>query len=218
MILVINDDLELCDSITDMFRLHGIPCYGAKLDESTKEPANLYSLVLLPEPFSYCEIAKIIKTIKERFCSLPICKVGIPRLGDEKLFDTVIYPKGARGGVLSGIVNMVLSAFNIGKYNADNLRLPTDEKIAYLGSYKINLTKTEGLLLRCIMRSANTGAKKEDLLKYCYRRGSYTELSAIRTHICSINKKCEAICGQKLVCSEKQRYYISTSMREKSSG
>lgn len=218
MILVINDDLRLCDSITDMFRLHGMPCYGANAEEAINEPANLYRLLLLPEPFSTDDIEILFKTLKDKFPELPICKVGIPNIEDLGLFDRVIYPKGVLGGVLSGIVNMLLSTFNIGTYSDGYLKAPIDEKNIYIGGTKVGLTKTEGLLLRCIMRSTPRGCTKEDLLKYCFRRGSYTEVSAIRTHICSINKKSEAIFGEKLILSENRRYYIGESITGKSTG
>lgn len=218
MILVINDDQELCDSITDMFRLQGMPCYGAKIEDAIKEPRNLYSLLLLPEPFYTDDVRKMVENIGGVFQDLPICKVGIPNSFDAGLFDRVIYPGGDLGGVLSGIVNMVKNTFNIENYNIGYLKAPTDEKNIYLGKNKIGLTKTEGLLLRCIMRSGTGGCTKEDLLKYCFRRGSYTEVSAIRTHICAINKKVMEICNQKLIFSENRRYYIGENITENRAG
>ncbi len=218
MILVINEDTGLCDSITEMFRICGMPCYGTNTEEAMSEPEQLYSILLLPSPYAPREIVSTVKKLREKFKGLPICKVGIPNTEEPCIFDTIIYPSTKFDGVCLSLDNLVLQSFNIGKYQKGVLKAYIDEGDVFYNTAKLGLTKTESIILRCLILSSPYGCQKEELLKYCFRRGSYTEASAIRTHICSINKKFNDISGQRLILSEKKKYYINEAVCNKTTG
>ena len=212
MILVINDNLGLCESITEMFRIYGMPCYGTTIADAMKEPANLYSHLLIPEPYTSTDIEETVKNLRSKFPDSPIFKVGIPQADESNIFDAIIFPKKGKCGIVLGIVNLVLDYLGSKKYSIGNLKVSAEQTCIFYKEKTVNITKTESLILRCLILTFPSGCQKEDILKYCFRRGSYTEVSAIRTHICSINKKFQAAIGEKLILSENKKYSINENI------
>ena len=89
--------------------------------------------------------------------------------------------------------------------------LSVDEEareVYYLG-YRLALTKSEICILSAILKSENGIEKAEFGDVASVRRGSE---SAMKTHVCNINKKAVAIGGRKLILCDGGRYRLNELM------
>ena len=66
---------------------------------------------------------------------------------------------------------------------------------------KVNLTKTEAMILRYLIRSYPIPQKSEDILKYAFKASRLPDKSSIRTHISIMNKKFVSHLGDKMIVS-----------------
>ncbi len=79
--------------------------------------------------------------------------------------------------------------------------------VRYFGK-RIHLTKSETLVLRTLIAAHPSVISAKDILALAFKEGRKPNVSSVRTHICSINKRFNELLGDGLICSDEGGYKI----------
>ncbi|MBQ9084416.1 MAG: hypothetical protein IJY24_02040 [Clostridia bacterium] len=214
MILTINEAPGIFSSICSILNILDMPSYGAEPEEAFSERGDIYRAIILPEPYSRENIRETTDRLRAHFQGAKLYKIGPPDTEEAMLFDSVLYPSGGHSAV-SNILDTLLSSSFFSPGLPDNLIEAPRRGSARVCGITLPLTKTEGMLLRCLALVYPARLSAEELLKYCMKPGSYTEGTAIRTHISIINKKARSLGLDYVIIGEERGYTVNLSFDRK---
>lgn len=219
MILIVDKSLKDAKVVSDIFHYMGVLSYAATPDTALREISNRYRAALICDPEEIFDPEFLIKSLKEFSLNIPvfgICKNAEQfRRSDPRrymLFD----------GIFSNNTYSSLVYHEIIKYQTENSMPILGEyllsgidvssfSVPNLFGKALKLTKTECMILRYIIRSYPLPAAPRDILRYAFKSSRLPEISNIRTHISSINRKLREITeGVSIVSEPRLGYTIPT--------
>lgn len=219
MILIIDKSLKDARVVSDIFHYMGVLAYATTPECAQREISNRYRAVLVCEPEKICEPEFLIKSLKELSLNIPIfaiCKNAEDFRARETrkafLFDGIFSDNTYSSSIYHEIVKYQIENNKelLGEYLLSGIDVSSTEAPTLYGK-PLKLTKTESMILRYIIRSYPVPASAKDILKYAFKPSRVPEISNIRTHISSINKKLketdESVC---IVSEARAGYTIPT--------
>ena len=209
MILVIDKSKSAAGNLADAFHTMGILSNALTPQEALSEISRLYRAAVITSPASIPDILGYLRSLKQYAPDIPIFAVGEDSY-EEGLFCRT-FPLGLYAARLAAKI--------VDACEEDGFALPTRYMLAGIDASPENgestlfgdtlpFTKTENMILRCLIRAYPDEMPAEKILTYAYRADRMPEAPNIRTHICSINKKFELLTGRALVTTSYGRGYV----------
>ncbi len=179
-----------------MFYYMGILAHSVSPSEALSEISTLYRAVLLTSPDGIPEPSEYFERLR-RYCALPI--FGISSQGIAGL--DACFPEGSYSSTVASEIAAHLASHGMsapGIYRLSGIEASADApEVTYLGS-TLSLTKTECMILRCLIASYPRAATPRDILKYAFKPSRKPEAASVRTHISVMNKKFTKATGRAL--------------------
>ena len=213
MILVIDKSKSAASNLADAFHTMGILSNALTPSEVISEVSYMYRAIIITSVYSIPDLGEYILTLKRYTSKIPIFAVGEVKGEDCGLF-CKIFPRGTYAAEI--VAKIQDACFEMGYPPPAHYTLAGIDASAACGESTLfgdplPFTKTENMILRCLIRSYPTEMPAESILTYAYRRDRMPEAPNVRTHICSLNKKFELLCGKPLISkSYGKGYFILT--------
>lgn len=210
MLLIIDKSKKKANSTAEIFRYMGIVARAETPETALGEVSLLYRAVLLTSPDLVSDLGEYIKSLRSYVSSVPIFA-----LSDTKYFgnftpDSVIGAKTTAAMIIKHIKEFCdkHSLIAPGEYKLAGLDASPSLGCVTYYSQPLNLTRTESMILRALMRTYPVPLSPKGILKYAFAQSRLPDVTGIRTHISSINKKFRDIEGRKLIISDDSRGYV----------
>lgn len=203
MLLIISQSKKLSKSIAETFHYMSILAYGATPPEALKEISSLYRAAIIIHPEELPDVGDYVLRMRSYMRDLPIFALSeedsLPY--GEQLFDAIFKNHSMTSSLASKIIeySKLNSKGPIGDYRLAGFNASCDVVGVNYFFKKLNLTKTEAMILRYLIRSYPVPQKAENILKYAFKSSRLPDKSSIRTHISIMNKKFEAQLGDKMI-------------------
>ena len=210
MILVIDKSKSAASNLADAFHTMGILSNALTPSEARCELSHMYRAIVVTSAKSIPDLGEYISTLKKYAPKIPIFAVGDVNGADKALFCRVL----PLGTYAAEIVSRIEDAcIDMGyplpaHYTLSGIDASSARGESTLFGDPLPFTKTENMILRCLIRSYPTEMTAESIRAYAYRRDKMPEAPNVRTHICSLNKKFELISGRPLVTTTYGKGYI----------
>ena len=215
MLLVISQSKKLSKSIAETFHYMSILAYGTTPAEALSEVSRLYRAAIIIHPEELPDIGDYVLRIRSYMKDLPIFALSadesLPYA--DQLFDAIFKKQSMTPALAAKIIehSRLHSREAIGDYRLAGFNASCDIVGVNYFFDKINLTKTEAMILRYLIRSYPIPQRTEDILKYAFKASRLPDKSSIRTHISIMNKKFSSKKGEKMIVSiSHDGYRIST--------
>ena len=212
MLLIISTNKKIAKTASETFHYMSILSYGATPHEALSEVSNIYRAVLIINPEDFPDINDYIGRIKSYKTDIPIFAVteGEPPLYYSDIFDGCFGKPDFTPALAEKIIRYASSnnLAKIGDYYLAGFDASSHTVGVYFFYTKLDLTKTESMILRYLIRSYPVPQNAEKILKYAFKPSRAPEPASIRTHLSVMNKKIEAATGRKMIALEPHRGYI----------
>lgn len=210
MILVIDKSKNAATNLADAFHTMGIPSNAVTPSDARGEVSDIYRAIVITSADSIPDLSEYISTLRRYAPKIPMFSVGEVKDDYSDLFCKVF----CRGTYAAEIVSRMTDAcieygypppahYTLAGIDAS----PANGESTLFGD-PLPFTKTENMIIRCLIRSYPTEMPAEDILVYAYRRDRMPEAPNVRTHVSSINKKFELITGRPLITTSYGKGYI----------
>ena len=212
MLLIISQSKRLAKSVQETFYYMSILAYGATPHEALSEVSGMYRAALIINPDSFPDIIDYVGRLKSYKSDLPV--FGLTD-GEEKpfyidVFDAVF----TRNSLTPHLASKIISFANknnrakIGDYRLAGFDASSHLVGVRYFDRKVDLTKTEAMILRYLMRVYPIPQSVKEIIKYSFRPSREPEPASIRTHISVMNKKLEAALGKKMIVHAPTKGYL----------
>lgn len=212
MLLIISQSKKNAKAVSEAFHYMSILSYGATPHEALSEISNLYRAILILDPASFPDIADYVNRIRSYHSSIPLFALIGNReaLRYSELFDACFTQSSFTPALAEKIISFANenNLASIGSYHLGGFDASSKTVGVYYFYTKIDLTKTEAMILRYLIRSYPQPKKTDNILKYAFRPSRAPEPSSIRTHLSLINKKLEKAIGKRMIGFEPGRGYV----------
>lgn len=205
MILIIDKNKRDRESAAEMFYYMGFLSYPVSPEDAICELSGLYRAVLFNSTDGIADLDEYVASLRA-ITDIPFFAIGEC---DSPYFKKVFSDDAYSSTVALGIGRELVSLGyeGLGIYQASGFDASADLKCAlYLGE-EIDLTKTERMILRLLIRAYPEYLSVADVLKYAYRQAKRPEAASVRTHISIMNKKFSRQFERPLASSEVGKGY-----------
>lgn len=203
MLLIISRSRKTARSISETFHFMSILSYGTTPHEALSEILPRYRAALIINPEGFPDIKDYVNQLKSFKSDLPIFAVteAEPPSYYPDLFEATFVKPYFTPSLASKIVDYANehNKAQIGSYCLAGFDASSNMVGTYYFWDRLNLTKTETMILRFLIVSYPTPQKADSIIKYAFRPHRTPERSSIRTHISYINKKLEKAAGRRMI-------------------
>ena len=210
MILVIDKSKSAASNLADAFHTMGILSNALTPSEARCEISHMYRAIVITSASSIPDLGEYISTLKNYAPKVPIFAVGDVNSINKSLFCKVL-PRGTYAAKIISKIEDACAEMGYplpAHYTLAGIDASAAKGESTLFGDPLPFTKTENMILRCLIRSYPTEMSAESILNYAYRRDKMPEAPNVRTHICSLNKKFELITSRPLVTTTYGKGYI----------
>ena len=201
MILIVDKSRKNASSLADMFFYMGVLARGSTVGEAFSEISDIYRAVLIISPESFPDAEDFIKRLRTYNSTVPIFAVGNTQKDCSALFAHVFSSGTYASRIMAKILEYTLdhSLPQPGDYKLAGMDLSCDMATPTYFWTPLPFTKTEGMIIKYLIRTYPRPTSAEEILKYAYRESRTPDVSNIRTHISIINKKFRTLTGRNLL-------------------
>lgn len=217
MILIINKSRKEAESLATAFRYMGIVARGETPEHASAEVSTLYRAILIADPEKLPDEREYIARLRSYIGDIPIVALTDNPESLKTRYDAFV----ERAITVSKLYKEIYRICNqIGKdlpgeYLLAGIDASVDRGMVTYFSEPIPLTKTEGLILRFLIRAYPFSMAPKIILKYVFAQAKAPEVSSIKTHVCAINGKFKNRLGRNLIVSIDGGYVVMTPMLAK---
>ena len=212
MLLIISQNKKLARSVAETFHYMSILSYAATPHEGLSEVSSIYRAVLIISPTSFPDINDYVGRIKSYRSDIPVFAIteDSPPSYYPDIFDGIFTKSTFTPSLAQKIINYANenNRARIGDYFLSGFDASSDSVGVHFFNTKVDLTKTEAMILRYLIVSYPQPQKAESILKYAFKPGRAPEAASIRTHLSIMNKKMEASIGRKMITLEPHKGYL----------
>ena len=212
MLLIISQSKKTAKSVSDTFYYMSILAYGTSPHEALSEISELYRAVLIINPENFPDINDYVQRIKTYKSDIPVFALtdGNPEPFYPDIFDGIFTKPSFTPSLASRIISYANenNRAKIGDYRLAGFDASSNLVGVNYFYKKVNLTKTEAMILRYLIRSYPVPQKAENILKYAFRSARAPEASSIRTHISIMNKKFDTALGKRMITLSLHKGYL----------
>ncbi|MBE6537021.1 MAG: helix-turn-helix domain-containing protein [Ruminococcaceae bacterium] len=204
MLLIIDKCQSNANAASDIFNHMGILSYGTTPELASLEFSNRHRAILFMHPermVSAVDLVELARTYSLDSCVFAIMDEGYEGHQLSALFDKVF----TDGSLSSKIVYDILTYQTdrgkgaLGTYRMAGIEASVHNSETTYFDIPLNLTKTETMILRYLIASFPIAQSGKRILKYAFRSGRLPEISSIRAHISSINRKFKDIAKRTII-------------------
>ena len=202
MILIISQSNRTAKDISEIFHYMSILSYGTTPKEGLSEISTIYKAIIIIEPSSFPDIFDYLRRIRSYSSAIPIYAVS---KGEYKtpfeIFDRIYSKKDFSTTLALEMIKDLNNACNakIGVYKLAGIDASFNSFGVSYFQDKLNLTKTETMILRYLIRCYPLPQKSTQILKYSFKHSRAPEEHSIKTHISIINKKFKILTERKMI-------------------
>lgn len=219
MILIINKSQKDASLISELFYNMGFLSLGITPDKAPQEISNRYRAVLIISPEKLGSLSEYISMLRKYSLSTPI--FALSQMTDyaenypesASLFDKVFYGSEISCTLVSAIIEYQKDAGmrRIGSYKALGIDASVFAKKVTFFDIPTGFTKTETMIVKYLAVMYPATVKASDILRIAFKCAKCPDISNVRTHISSINRKFAKIAGRPLISSEVRVGYTMIS-------
>ncbi len=203
MILVVDRSLRDGNTVAGIFAYMGLLAHAVRPQDVPGEISHRYRSVMLPRPDSIIDLPVFISRFRSFAGGIPIFALhpSPKNFAYSALFDGVFDEGSLSSTVLDGMRSFCktheLPA--PGNYRLCGIDASVTRHSVFYFDTPFRLTKTETAILRFLIRAYPLGLTAKEMLDMLFRPSKRPEISDIRTHISSMNKKFRLLTGRSLV-------------------
>lgn len=212
MLLIISQNNKTAKSVQETFHYMSILSYGATPHEALSEVSEIYRAVLIINPDVFPDINDYVSRLKSYKSNIPVFALTD---NEEKPFYADIFDKVfTRHALTPLLASKIISYANehnrakIGDYRLAGFDASSNTVGVSYFDRKVNLTKTEAMILRYLLRSYPVPQNAAKIIKYAFKPSRAPEPSSIRTHVSGINKKLLISLGKKMIAHAPGKGYL----------
>lgn len=203
MILIVDRSLRDGNTVADIFAYMGLVARAVKPQDTAGEISHRYRTVLLPHPETIIDLPDFIYRFRSFAGGIPIFALSPePKTFPyPSLFDGVYAENSLSSTVLGGMRNFC-RAHELplpGNYRLCGIDASVSRRGVFYFDTFLSFTKTEKAILRFLIRAYPLGLPAQEMLDMLFRPSKRPEISDIRTHISSMNKKFRQVTGRALI-------------------
>ena len=210
MILVVDKSRKNANYITELFFYMGFIAHAITPGELANEFAPKYHAIIFSNPQSYGDYTEYVKIISKYIGKTPVFAITDTPLENPDAFAIVfrnnVYSTTVVKGIIDYCKNNRLVA--IGDYEIGCVNAQAGLDCAYYYSKKIPLTKSELKVVRFFLASYPSVMSAKAIIKYIFPKLVFPDSTALRNHICSVNKKFRNVIGRNLIINIPGSGYI----------
>lgn len=212
MLLIISQSKKLSKSVRETFHYMSILAYNATPHEALSEISEVYRAILILNPGNFPDINDYVNRLKSYKSDIPIFALSEennkPFYPD--IFDAVFTKNSFTPLLASKIINFANEnkRARIGDYRLAGFDASSDLVGVTYFDRKVDLTKTEAMIFRYLLKVYPIPQSAEQIIKYAYKPSRVPEINSIRTHISLMNKKLETALGRKMIIHAPGRGYL----------
>lgn len=202
MILIISRNNRIAKDITEIFHYMGVLSYGTTPNEALSEISTLYKAILILEPSLFPDINDYVKRIRAYNTYIPIYAISADEYTPKvNLLDYVYSKTVFSTSVAVDLIERLNSSSNakIGMYKLAGFDASYNSIGVTYFFDSFNITKTEMMILRYLIRCYPLPQNAKQILKYSFKHSRVPEEHSIKTHISSMNKKFTDLTGRKMI-------------------
>ena len=204
MILITGKRRAYARLIADYINRLGIICYPTSLSNAPKEICPMYRLIIVTEPDRENVTDEYLTSLRRSAFGCPIVALYQGEVDQgETRFDALYSDRTFSAKLVTRLIQLLKEKELpcIGDYRLAGINASaTSGGVTYFEE-AIDLSRTEAMILRFLMRSYPKPKKSETIVKYIYPPTKRPDPSTIRTHICKINKKFKDAFGNCIITS-----------------
>ncbi len=211
MLLIISKKKSTAATIAEMIRYSGVVCYPAALSEGLSEIGTMYRAVVIIDPDEFPDPEDYIKRIRSYLSNIPIFAL----YSRKEFIHLPYFDESYTSLTYSATFISKLSEYSvkkgysgIGDYRLAGINASPKLPSVTFFDKAVNLTKTEAMILRFLMRSYPIPRKPKAIIKYVYKPSCAPDEMSIRAHICGINKKFHRYIQRNLIKSPDRNGYV----------
>ena len=212
MILIINKSKKEADSLAAAFRYMGIVAHGVTPERASSEISTLFRAILIVTPEQLPDEVEYVERLRSYLREIPI--FAITDNQDALKYNYEAY--ALRTATASHLYRLIcdfcrtIDKATPGEYMLAGINASVDQGVVTYFSEPLPLTKTEGIILRFLIRAYPSPVASKMILKYTFSQAKSPEVSSIKTHVCSINSKFRGRLGRNLIVSTDGGYVVMT--------
>lgn len=215
MILILSGRIRTAEAIAEMLRYAGVICYCTTYAASLGEIAPQYKAVLAVEPHTEPCLDAYMRSIHEAAPRALLYSIS-GSIGGRSAFFIREYPRHVSPSHL--LRDMTEDARRLGtvapgSYCAVGIDASCNRKYATIYDDRLPFTRTELMILRCLLASSPRPLSADELLKYAFKRARQPQVSAVRTHVSVINRRFRDMYGENLICMSEHGYCLVQTSR-----
>ena len=209
MILVISKEKKHAQSAVNILYTLGIVAHAETPSGALGEIGLQYRGILVVAPERIPDLASYVKRLRAYSYSVPLFAMSDGEY-EKSLFDATY-----KDNTVSARLVSEMSKFSVnngypvvGVYSIAGLDASADNESATIFGKEIELTKTEKMILRYLIRCYPAPMKPAEIIRYSFKHGREPLETSIRTHVSKINKKFYALTGSNIITSYENRGYL----------
>ena len=212
MLLIISQSKKLAKSVQETFYYMSILAYGATPHEALSEVSGIYRAALIINPDVFPDVNDYVVRLRSYKSDLPVFALtnSEERSFYADIFDAIFTRNSLTPHLASKIIDFANenSRAKIGDYRLAGFDASSQRVGVSYFDKKIDLTKTEAMILRYLMRVYPIPQNADKITKYCFKPSREPESSSIKTHISVMNKKLDAAIGRKMIVHVPEKGYL----------
>lgn len=214
MVLIVSAEESLGVSICEKLYYMGIPSVRADASAPLTKINSRYDAVIFTEPFSSSDDRELVRGIKYMTLGAPAVAVlrSPERLREDEraLFDKLLTPIASSLELKTALEECCRECDRQvpGSYRMLGIDASIELDDVYFYSLPIKTTRSEAMIIRTLLRFHPTPVDARVILSHAFRERRAPDAAAIRTHVCSINKKFSHISGRKIIESKDGEGYV----------
>lgn len=195
MILITDISKSRRDSAQEMLYYMGLLSYSVSPENAARELCSAPYSALLITSVSGFDAERLTLYARGRGIT-----VGAVATEESSAYD-VVFPEGSYAAdIACGMRDaaVVRGLREIGKYSFGDVDASQAAGVVRRCGKIVELTRTETMILRYLIKKHPEHTTAEDILKYAFRPSRTPEVSSVRTHLSVMNKKFREMTGRML--------------------
>ena len=210
MILVISKERKNAQSAVNILYNLGVVSYAETPTAALGEIGIEYRGIIIIRPETIPDLKGYMRKLRAYSGEAPVFAISDSTEELTELFDGV-YKIGVHCARLVSEMSALAAARGaavVGVYSAWAIDASADLENVLVFGNPIELTKTEKMILRYLIRSYPTPKKPSKIIKYSFRHGRAPLETSIRTHISKMNRKFRELTGKNLITAYGTQGYV----------
>ena len=199
MILIVSNKLKSAQSLAANFSYIGLLAHAVKPAEIKSEISPRYRAGIIINPEQMADARGFLTSIRSYNRDLPVYAITDNEVAEDY---TGVFTTEITAAKIASVLMRDAEQINaVGKYRLAGLDLSPALGTNYYFFTQFDLTHSEAMIVRFLIRAYPSLTKIKDILKYSFRAARMPEPSSVRTHISNINKKFKEKFSRPLIVS-----------------